>query len=55
MAKQSAIKHGKTLSADEMNHLIDELFACELPQASLSSKSTFVRLNLEDLASYFIK
>lgn len=55
MAKQSAIKHGKTLSADEMNHLIDELFACELPQASLSNKSTFVRLNLEDLASYFIK
>jgi DNA mismatch repair protein MutL len=55
MAKQSAIKHGKSLSSDEMNHLIDELFACELPQAALNTKSTFVRLNLEDLASYFIK
>lgn len=55
MAKQAAIKHGKSLSADEMNHLIDELFACELPQAALNNKSTFVRLNLEDLASYFIK
>jgi DNA mismatch repair protein MutL len=55
MAKQSAIKHGNSLSSDEMNHLIDELFACELPQAALNTKSTFVRLNLEDLASYFIK
>lgn len=53
MAKQTAIKQGKSLNADEMNHLIDELFACELPQAALNGKQTFVRISLEELANYF--
>lgn len=53
MAKQTSIKQGKSLSLDEMNHLIDELFACELPQAALNGKNTFVRMSLENLASYF--
>jgi DNA mismatch repair protein MutL len=53
LSKQASIKSGKILSSEEMNHLIDELFACELPQVGLSTKSTFVRISIEDLASYF--
>ncbi len=53
LAKQSSIKAGKALNQEEMNHLIDELFACELPQTGINSKSTFVRISLEELAAYF--
>jgi DNA mismatch repair protein MutL len=53
LAKQSAIKAGKNLSQEEMNHLIDELFACELPNTGINGKATFVRISIEELASYF--
>lgn len=53
LAKQSAIKSGKVLNQEEMNHLIDELFACELPNASINGKATFVRISIEELAAYF--
>lgn len=53
LAKQSAIKAGKVLNQEEMNHLIDELFACELPNSSISGKATFVRISIEELAAYF--
>lgn len=53
LAKQSAIKSGKNLSQEEMNHLIDELFACELPNTGINGKATFVRISIEELASYF--
>ncbi len=53
LAKQSAIKAGKSLSQEEMNHLIDELFACELPNTGINGKATFVRLSIDDLAAYF--
>jgi hypothetical protein len=36
-----------------MNHLIDELFACELPNTGINGKATFVRISIEELASYF--
>lgn len=53
LAKQSAIKVGKALSQEEMNHLIDELFACELPNTGINGKATFVRISIEELAAYF--
>lgn len=53
LAKQSAIKVGKALSQEEMNHLIDELFACELPNTGINGKATFVRISIEELADYF--
>lgn len=53
LAKQSAIKAGKILNQEEMNHLIDELFACELPNTGINGKAAFVRLSMDDLAAYF--
>ena len=53
LAKQSAIKAGKVLNQEEMNHLIDELFACELPNTGINGKAAFVRLSIDDLAAYF--
>lgn len=53
LAKQSAIKTGKILNPEEMNHLIDELFACELPNTGINGKATFVRISIEELAAYF--
>jgi DNA mismatch repair protein MutL len=53
LAKQSAIKSGKAMTQEEMNHLIDELFACELPHVGINGKSAFVRISIEELAAYF--
>ena len=53
LAKQSSIKAGKVMNQEEMNHLIDELFACELPNTGINGKATFVRISIEELAAYF--
>ncbi len=55
LAKNSAIKVGTPLSADEMNVLIDELFACELPNQSLNGKPVIVTFSLEDILQLFDK
>lgn len=53
MARSSAIKSGKKLSTEEMNVLIDELFACEMPYSLPNGKPTIITLNLEDLNQQF--
>lgn len=53
LARQSAIKAGTTLNAEEINQLIDELFACELPQVGISGKASFIKLSLTDLRKLF--
>jgi DNA mismatch repair protein MutL len=55
LAKNAAIKAGTSLSADEMNVLIDELFACELPNQSLNGKPVIVTFSLEDILQLFEK
>lgn len=45
----AAIKPGKTLSALEMQNLIDELFACENPMKAPNGRKTFVKYTIEDL------
>jgi DNA mismatch repair protein MutL len=55
LAKNAAIKAGTPLSADEMNVLIDELFACELPNQSLNGKPVIVTFSLEDILQLFEK
>jgi DNA mismatch repair protein MutL len=55
LARNAAIKAGKILSRDEMNHLIDELFACQMPQVSINGKSTLFKMTLEDLLRRFDK
>ena len=52
-ARTSAIHYGTTLKDQEIQELIDQLFACEDPNHSPSGKPIVKILNLEELDSYF--
>lgn len=53
MARNNAIPAGKILSAREMQNIIDELFACSMPNVAPSGKFTFISFKLTDLARMF--
>lgn len=55
MARNAALKSGKALSQQEMNSLIDELFACKMPNVSLNGKPIILTFTLEELAQKFEK
>ncbi|TKC01040.1 DNA mismatch repair endonuclease MutL [Pedobacter cryophilus] len=55
LAKNSAIKAGTSLETEEMNNLIDQLFACQSPNASIYGKQIIVKITLEELAEKFNK
>lgn len=55
IAKYGAIKKGKYLSQEEMNHLVDSLFACQQPYFSPSGKPTIVTFTLDELEKKFEK
>ena len=55
MAWNMAIKSGKTLAQEEMNNLIDELFACKMPYSTPGGKPTITTFSLEDLDRRFKK
>jgi len=55
MAHNTAIKAGKTLSQEEMNNLIDELFACAMPYSTPNGKPTISTFSMEDLDKRFKK
>ena len=53
LARNMAIKAGEKLNDDEMQHIINELFSCELPYHSPSGKPTLITFTLEELAKRF--
>ena len=53
LAKSMSIKKRHKLSVTEMNSLIDELFTCEMPNATPSGLATLITLTLEELADKF--
>ncbi|MCX6230495.1 MAG: DNA mismatch repair endonuclease MutL [Bacteroidetes bacterium] len=53
MARNMAIKPGKPLMQEEMQHLIDRLFACKMPYQSPSGKKVLVSVTLEDISAKF--
>ncbi|MBL6657227.1 MAG: DNA mismatch repair endonuclease MutL [Flavobacteriales bacterium] len=53
MAKSMCIKKGRTLSKTEMNSIIDNLFACQTPNATTNSKPTLITLTFEEIAKKF--
>ena len=53
LAKSMSIKKGHHLNVTEMNRLIDELFACEMPNATAIGQATLITLTLEELADKF--
>ncbi len=55
LARNAAIKTGTKLSLEEMNLLIDQLFACKMPNVSLSGKPVIITFTLAELLEKFDK
>jgi len=53
MARNSAIKAGTSLGQQEMNTLIEELFACKTPNFSISGKPVIQTIALSEIAQKF--
>ena len=55
LAQSMSIGNDKTMSQGEMIHLIDELFACEMPYSLPNGKPIVINYSLEDLEKQFNK
>lgn len=55
MARNMSVKSGKSLSTEEMNSLIDELFACKMPYSTPNGKPAITTFSMEDLDRRFKK
>ncbi|TAF47439.1 MAG: DNA mismatch repair endonuclease MutL [Sphingobacteriales bacterium] len=55
LAKNAATKAGKQFGVEEMNTLIDQLFACKMPSTSIIGKQIVVTFTLAELAEKFGK
>ncbi len=53
MARNSSIKSGVSLSQEEMNTLIEQLFACKTPNFSISGKPVIQTVSLTELDKKF--
>jgi DNA mismatch repair protein MutL len=52
-ACHAAVRAGDSLSREEMNHLIDQLFATKLPHGDPHGRATYVRVDLHELNQRF--
>lgn len=53
MASSASLKRGRSLTAVEMQELIDRLFACSVPFKSPSGRHCFITFDLEELQKRF--
>ena len=53
LARSSAVNYGKTLSTEEMQEIIDRLFACEIPNYSPDGKTVITILGNDELDRKF--
>ena len=53
LAKEASLKSGTALDEQMMTNLIDELFACEMPNATVDGKPTFVTYNMAEIDRQF--
>ncbi|MCS6928947.1 MAG: DNA mismatch repair endonuclease MutL [Saprospiraceae bacterium] len=53
LARSAAVRAGQPLSTEEMQSLIDQLFACAQPYRSPSGRLCFITFELEDLQRRF--
>jgi DNA mismatch repair protein MutL len=53
LAKSMSIKNGKKLNLNEMDYIVNGLFACKEPNISPFNKRTFITLTNEDLDNKF--
>jgi DNA mismatch repair protein MutL len=55
LARNAALKVGVKLSMEEMNQLVDQLFACQMPNMALNGKPVISTFTLNELAERFEK
>jgi DNA mismatch repair protein MutL len=55
LARNAALKAGVKLSMEEMNQLVDQLFACQMPNMALNGKPVISTFTLNELAERFEK
>ena len=55
LARNAATKTGTKMSLEEMNLLIDQLFACEMPNVALNGKLVITTFTLNELLERFDK
>ncbi len=55
LARNAAIKSGTKMSLEEMNLLIDQLFACQMPNLALNGKPVISTFTLAELIERFEK
>lgn len=53
LARRSAIHSGKKLLDTEMRNIIDQLFACSVPNYTPDGKPTIMKMDLNEFNSYF--
>jgi DNA mismatch repair protein MutL len=53
IARNMAIKPGKVMLAEEMQSLIDDLFACQVPNISPSGKNIILMIGLDEIEKRF--
>jgi DNA mismatch repair protein MutL len=55
LARNAATKAGIKMSLEEMNLLIDQLFACQMPNVALNGKQVITTFTIEELLERFEK
>lgn len=53
LAKCSSVREGSLLEKEEMSHLLDELFACEMPYYHFDGSPTLVNMDVQELDKRF--
>lgn len=53
MARNAAMRRGQSLTPQEMQDLVDRLFACSVPYNSPSGRKCFIQFDLEELQKQF--
>lgn len=53
LARRASIKHGQVLQREEMQSIIDQLFACKTPAYTPDGTSVFFIFEMDKMGSYF--
>ncbi len=53
LAKKTSVPHGKNLEREEMGNLVDQLFACKIPQFTPEGLPTLIKMDYNYLFSAF--
>jgi DNA mismatch repair protein MutL len=55
MARSAALVVGEVLTPTEMNHIVDELLACNMPNYTPDGKKTLVVIEDRNIGEMFLK